>query len=233
VLAICGISAGYGSLEVLHALELELVEGEWLALLGASGAGKTTLLRTIAGLVRPSCGDILYRGKSIVQVPPHERVGDGIALVPEGRRLFSGMTVRENLIVGAFLESDRRIVLEQLERVFDLFPILRERAMQVAGTLSGGEQQMCAIGRALMSRPRLLLVDELSLGLAPLIVDRLMESLQIIRLDGTTLIVVEQEVELALNMADRACIIRQGRIVSSAAARDLLRDTHLLRELVG
>jgi branched-chain amino acid transport system ATP-binding protein len=233
VLEIRGMFAGYGHLEVLHGVDLELIQGEWLALLGASGAGKTTLLRTIAGLSRPRRGQTRFGGGPMAAPPPHQRVLEGIALVPEGRRLFAGMSVRENLMVGAFVERNRRTNREQLARVLDLFPILREREGQVVGTLSGGEQQMCAIGRALMSRPRLLLVDELSLGLAPVVVDRLVESLTHIRRSGTTLIVVEQEVKLALTVADRACILRQGRIVRSAAAEHLLGEVDLVRELLG
>jgi branched-chain amino acid transport system ATP-binding protein len=221
------LSAGYGQLEIVHGVELEAREGECLALLGPAGAGKTTLLRTIAGLITPMHGSILYRGENLAAVPPHARVARGIVLVPEGRRLFTGMTVRENLIAGAFTIRNPRANRAQCERVFALFPILEQRQMQVVGTLSGGEQQMCVIGRALMSQPRMILIDELSLGLAPVVVDRLVQALVEIHRSGTTLLVVEQDVRLALSFADRGYILRQGRIVKSGEAAGLLDDADL------
>jgi branched-chain amino acid transport system ATP-binding protein len=233
MLEVRGVSAGYGRLEILHRIDLSLHDGEWLALLGSVGAGKTTLLRTIAGSLLATRGEILYRGEDITAIPTHERVRRGISLVPEGRRLFAGMTVRENLMAGAFTVHDRCAIQEQLARVFALFSILADRRNQVVGTLSGGEQQMCAIGRALMSRPRLMLVDELSLGLAPVVVERLMRTLEDIRQAGTTLLIVEQDVRLSLARADRGAVLRQGGIVRCGDAAELLTDPDLRKFYLG
>jgi branched-chain amino acid transport system ATP-binding protein len=233
MLEVRGVSAGYGRLEILHRIDLSLHDGEWLALLGSVGAGKTTLLRTIAGSLLATRGEILYRGEDITAMPTHERVRRGISMVPEGRRLFAGMTVRENLMVGAFTVRDRRAIQEQLARVFALFSILADRRNQVVGTLSGGEQQMCAIGRALMSRPRLMLVDELSLGLAPVVVERLMRTLEDIRQAGTTLLIVEQDVRLSLARADRGAVLRQGGVVRCGDATELLTDPDLRKFYLG
>ena len=232
LLALDNVSAGYGPLEVISAVSLDVAEGECVSLIGWSGTGKTTLLKTIAGLIRPSHGAIAYRGESIVSAAPHERVQRGIALVPEGRRLFAGMTVYENLLVGAHCLSERKIIGQQLDRVLTLFPILDERRDQVVGTLSGGEQQMCAIGRALMSSPRLMLIDELSLGLAPIVVERLVEALTQVRRLGMTMFVVEQDVDLALKMSDRAYVMQRGRIVKSVTAATLAEDPDLRREML-
>jgi branched-chain amino acid transport system ATP-binding protein len=191
---------------------MDVASGECVALLGRSGSGKTTLMKTIAGLLAPSSGEIMYEGMNIVSQPAHMRVANGLAMTPEGRHLFAGMSVHDNLLVGAHSVRDRQVIARQQELTFSLFPILQERRNQIAGTLSGGEQQMCAIGRALMSAPRLLLIDELSLGLAPVVVSRLVESLKAIRKLGTTLVVVEQDAALAMMMADRAYILDQGRI---------------------
>jgi branched-chain amino acid transport system ATP-binding protein len=232
LLALNNISAGYGPLEVISALSLNVAEGECVSLIGWSGTGKTTLLKTIAGLIRPYRGAIVYCGESIVSAAPHERVQRGIALVPEGRRLFAGMTVHENLLVGAHCLSDRQIINQQLDRVLALFPILGERRDQVVGTLSGGEQQMCAIARALMSSPRLMMIDELSLGLAPIVVERLVEVLAEVRRLGMTMLVVEQDVDLALKMSDRAYVMHRGRIVKSGTASSLFDDPDLRPEML-
>lgn len=225
-----GLGTGYRTLQVLWDIELSLKKGEWLALIGPNGAGKSTLLKTIAGLLKPFQGKILYRGEEINVIPVHERVRLGISLVPEGRRLFTGMTVKENLMMGAFAQTDNGKDAEQLQKVYDLFPILKVRGKQVVGTLSGGEQQMCAIGRALMSRPKLLLVDELSLGLAPIVVEGLLDTMNAIKQEGVTLIVVEQDVNTALMCADRGYVMREGMIVKSGEARQLLEDPGLLKE---
>lgn len=227
------VGAGYKSLQVLWDIELLLREGEWLALLGSNGAGKSTLLKTIAGLLKPFRGEILFRGKDITALRVHERVELKIALVPEGRRLFTGMTVRDNLMMGAFTQTDERKIAEQLQRAFDLFPVLKEREKQVVGTLSGGERQMCAIGRALMSWPRLLLVDELSFGLAPVVVDSLLEKMIAVRKEGITLLVVEQDVNTALVYADRGYVMREGMIVRGGEAKDLLADPDIKKEYLG
>jgi branched-chain amino acid transport system ATP-binding protein len=227
------VGSGYEGLQVLWDVDLTVAEGEWVALVGAAGAGKTTLMRTIAGSIEPAAGQVLFGGDDLAHVPAYERVKRGMSLVPEGRRLFRGMTVAENLTAGAFVARGRAAIAERLERVHALFPILAERRRQQVGTLSGGEQQMCAIGRALMSGPKLLLVDELSLGLAPVVVDELLDALVRIRGEGTTLLVVEQDVETSLAHADRGYVMRQGRIVSSGPSAELLDNPEFLREYLG
>jgi branched-chain amino acid transport system ATP-binding protein len=233
MLEVRGVASGYESLRVLSDVDLTVAEGEWVALVGAVGAGKTTLMRTIAGSVEPFEGRVLFRGEDLAHVPAHGRVRRGMTLVPEGRRLFRGMTVLENLTAGAFVVRSRGAVAERLERVHELFPILADRGRQQVGTLSGGEQQMCAIGRALMSDPRLLLIDELSLGLAPVVVDELLDALVRIRAEGTTLLVVEQDVETSLAFADRAYLLRHGSIVMSGEGAALLADAGFKREYLG
>jgi branched-chain amino acid transport system ATP-binding protein len=233
MLALHHLDSGYKPLQVLWDIELSLQEGEWLALLGPNGAGKSTLLKTIVGLLRPFQGEIWFEGAEIGPLPVHERVQLGISLVPEGRRLFDGMTVQENLMMGAYIQDEEKTISEQLQGVFDLFPILKERERQVVGTLSGGEQQMCAIGRALMCLPRLLLVDEMSLGLAPVVVDVLLETMLAIRKEGVTLLVVEQDVNTALAYAGRGYVLQEGKIVKSGDAGDLLADPHIQKEYLG
>jgi branched-chain amino acid transport system ATP-binding protein len=212
MLSIRNLSTGYGAVKIVDAVDMDVAAGECVALLGRSGSGKTTLMKTIAGLLAPSSGEIIYQGVDIVSQAAHMRVANGLAMTPEGRHLFAGMSVHDNLLVGAHSVRDRQVIARQQDLTFALFPILQQRRNQIAGTLSGGEQQMCAIGRALMSAPRLLLIDELSLGLAPVVVSRLVESLKAIRKLGTTLVVVEQDAALAMMMADRAYILDQGRI---------------------
>ena len=233
MLWIQGLGSGYRPLQVLWDIDISLKEGEWLALLGPNGAGKSTLLKTIAGLIKPFCGEIMYQEKEINTLPVHERVRLGIALVPEGRKLFTGMTVKENLMMGAFTRNDDGKIAGQLRRIFDLFPVLKERERQIVGTLSGGERQMCAIGRALMSLPLLLLVDEMSLGLGPVVVDGLLETMVAVREEGMTLIVVEQDVNTALVYADRGCVLREGKIVKRGKAKDLLQDPGIHKEYLG
>lgn len=233
LLELQGIDAGYKGLQILWDIDLVVRPGEWLALLGANGAGKSTLLKTIAGLIKPFTGELRYSGNTLNEIPVHERVGLGISLVPEGRRLFTGMTVKENLLMGAFLYNDRNLIMEQLDKIYALFPVLKEREKQVVGTLSGGEQQMCAIGRGLMSRPKLLLVDELSLGLAPVVVDHLLETLLSIKQAGVTLMVVEQDVYGALMYADRGYVLQEGRIINSGESRQLLSDPEIQKGYLG
>jgi branched-chain amino acid transport system ATP-binding protein len=233
MLEVRGLCSGYGELQILWDVDLTVGDGEWVALLGAVGAGKTTLMRTIAGSLPVVRGEIALAEEDVTGMPAYDRVRRGLSLAPEGRRLFRGMTVSENLIAGAFTVRHRRVISERLARVHELFPILRERSRQQVGTLSGGEQQMCAIGRSLMSAPRLLLVDELSLGLAPVVVDDLVEALVRIRAEGTALLVVEQDVELSLDCADRGHVLRQGRIVGGGPSAELLADESLQREYLG
>ena len=233
MLALKNLDSGYKPLQILWDIELFLEKGEWLAILGSNGAGKSTLLKTVAGLLKPFQGEIWYERQEIGSLPVYERVKLGIALVPEGRRLFTGMTVRENLVMGAYRQNGNLRNTEQLEKVFDLFPHLTGRQKQVVGTLSGGEQQMCAIGRALMSRPKLLLIDELSLGLAPVVVEKIMETLVTIQKEGVTLVVVEQDVYTALVYADRGYVLQEGRIVKSGQAAQLLSDPDIQKGYLG
>ncbi len=233
MLSIRNLSAGYGPIEVVSAIEMDVAAGECLALIGWSGSGKTTFMKTVAGLLQASSGKIVYEGHDITFLPAHLRVAKGIAMVPEGRHLFAGMSVYENLRVGAHTVHNGISVARQENLIFELFPILEQRRDQIAGTLSGGEQQMCAIGRALMSEPRLLLIDELSLGLAPVVVARLVDALAAIRKLGTTIIVVEQDAGLALSITDRAYIMQRGQIELTAPSATLRKDAVVQRDYIG
>ena len=233
MLSIRNLSTRYGPIEIVRAVEMDIAAGECVALIGWSGSGKTTLMKTIAGLLQSSSGEILYEGINIVRQPAHMRVANGLAMAPEGRHLFSGMSVYENLLVGAHTVRDRQVIARQEELIFELFPILKQRRNQISGTLSGGEQQMCAIGRALMSRPRLLLIDELSHGLAPIMVTRLVEALKAIRALGTTLIVVEQDASLALTIADRAYIIKSGQIELTGTSTEVRENSTVQQSFLG
>ncbi len=228
-----GLGAGYGALQVVWDVDLQVLPGEWLALVGASGAGKTTLVRTVAGLNPPLSGSVRFDGDDITHRPPHQRVRIGLAMIPEGRRLFTGMTIRENLMLGGFAEANAAKLAGRLGEIYDLFPILATRRDQIAGTMSGGEQQMCAIGRALMLKPKLLIIDELSLGLAPSIVDTILDALVVVRARGTALFVIDQEVSIGLGQADRAYVMRSGRIAMHGEADRVLRDPSLYREYLG
>ena len=233
MLSVRGLSAGYGGLEVVRSLDLELKAGEWLALIGPVGAGKSTLLGVLAGLVAARLGEIWLDGEDIRLLPPHRRLRLGIALVPEGRRLFSGMTVRENLLAGTHALVDPSMRRRNLEQVCELFPVLAERTRQIAGTLSGGEQQMCAIGRALMASPRLLIIDEVTLGLAPLVVQPLFAALARLHHQGMTLLTVEQNVPMVLAHADRGCVLSGGAIVMEGPAAVLRDDADLPHRFLG
>jgi branched-chain amino acid transport system ATP-binding protein len=212
----------YGNIRSLQGVSLRVAEGELIALIGSNGAGKTTTLRTISGLLRPSPGTITFEGNEIQRAPTDRIVGLGISHCPEGRRIFGSLTVRENLVLGAVSRSDQVAIAADQEMVFELFPLLRERLRQAGGTLSGGEQQMLAIGRALMSRPRLLLLDEPSLGLAPLMVERIFETIAELKRQGRTILLVEQNVHHALDVADRAYVMETGRITLDGPAGCLL-----------
>jgi branched-chain amino acid transport system ATP-binding protein len=233
MLSIRNLSAGYGPIEVVHAIDMDVAAGECVALIGWSGSGKTTFMKTVVGLLRASSGEIIYEGRDLIPLPAHLYVTRGIAMVPEGRHLFAGMSVYENILVGAHTVDNRASIAEQESLIFELFPILEQRRDQIAGTLSGGEQQMCAIGRALMSQPRLLLIDELSLGLAPIVVSRLVEALTAIRKLGTTIIVVEQDAGLALAIADRAYVMQRGRITLTGTSTSLRKDPAVQRDYIG
>ncbi len=233
MLELHGLRAAYGPIEALRGVDLEVRAGELVCLLGANGAGKSSTLRTISGLVRPTSGRIIFDGRSIAGLSPAAILAAGIAHCPEGRRVFPYMSVEENLAMGAYVRRDRGGIAGDLERVCTHFPILGERRRQAAGTLSGGEQQMLAIGRALMARPRLILFDEPSLGLAPTVVETTFAIIADIRRQGTTVLMVEQNAYLALAMADRAYVMETGRIVLGGIARDLLADDHVRRAYLG
>lgn len=224
LLELVEVSSGYGRSPVLRKVSLEVGAGEIVALVGANGAGKTTLLNTIMGIVSLGGGDIRFDGRSLSSLPTAAIVKSGIAIVPERRRLFGTMTVEENLRMGAYLSADKGSVSSLIDAQFAAFPILRERRNQAAQTMSGGEQQMLAIGRAMMSRPRLLLLDEPSLGLAPLMVERIMNQIQDLRRQGGTVLVVEQNARAALGIADRAYVLESGQVMKSGMASDLLSD---------
>ncbi len=227
------IDAFYGDRLALFGISLEVREKEIIALVGANAAGKSTTLRVISGLVVPRGGRVLFGDQDLVAVSAHRRVENGIVQVPEGRRLFPFMTVRENLLLGAHSAHARAAAPATLDYVYSLFPVLRERGVQLAGSLSGGEQQMCAIGRALMSRPRLLMLDEPTLGLAPVLVSRIFETVKAINADGVTVLLVEQNVRQALTIAHRAFVLESGKLVLSGPARDLLGDERLKRAYLG
>ena len=233
MLEVKGIDASYGDVEVLHDVSFKVGQGEVVALIGANGAGKSTTLKTISGLLRPTKGDILFEGRSICDVAPHNLIELGIVHVPEGRRLFAGMSIEENLIMGA-LKGDAKAKREQTkEEVFDLFPRLRERRKQHAGTLSGGEQQMCAIARGLMSLPRLLMFDEPSLGLAPILVKEIFKIIERITSQGTTVLIVEQNVKQTLQIAERAYVLENGRVVMQGTGQELSNNEHVKNAYLG
>jgi branched-chain amino acid transport system ATP-binding protein len=223
----------YGNIRSLQGVSLRVAEGELIALIGSNGAGKTTTLRTISGLLRPSPGTITFEGNEIHRATTDRIVGLGISHCPEGRRIFGSLTVRENLVLGAVSRSDQVAIAADQEMVFELFPLLKERLRQAGGTLSGGEQQMLAIGRALMSRPRLLLLDEPSLGLAPLMVERIFETIAVLKRQGRTILLVEQNVHHALDVADRAYVMETGRITLEGPADVLRRDPQVERSYLG
>ncbi len=234
LLEVADVSSGYGLTPVLYDILLHVDIGEVVAVVGANGVGKTTLLRTIAGIVQPTKGRILFDGGSIGGTPAHDIVGRGLAMVPEGGRLFPFMTVLENLELGAFNPSSRAATRTTLDEVMALFPILAERRGQLAGSLSGGERQMCAIARALMSRPRLLMLDEPSAGLSPVMVERVFELLRsVVASRNLTVLLVEQHVEDALEIAHRAYVIERGRIVKTGSGTELMRDPDVQRAYMG
>jgi branched-chain amino acid transport system ATP-binding protein len=227
------VRAGYGPIDALRGLDLEVREGELVCLLGANGAGKSSTLRAISGLLRLRAGRIVFDGADIQDLEPSDVLRAGIAHCPEGRHVFPYLTVRENLTMGAYVRRDAAAVAADLERVYAHFPILADRRRQAAGTLSGGEQQMLAIGRALMARPRLIMFDEPSLGLAPTVVETTFAIIGDIRRSGTTVLMVEQNARLALRMADRGYVMESGRIVLSGAARELLHNDHIRAAYLG
>jgi branched-chain amino acid transport system ATP-binding protein len=233
VLQLQDVVAGYGPSEVLHKVNLDVHEGETVCLLGSNAAGKSTTLRTILGLVRTRSGTVTLRGEPIHGLTTPEIVAKGITMVPENRRLFAKMTVRENLEIGANLRKDKPEILKDMDRMFSMFPRLKERIAQRAGTLSGGEQQMLAIGRALMARPSILLMDEPSMGLAPILVEQVFETIQEINSQGVTIFLVEQNANVALSIADRGYVLQTGRIVMHDDAKNLLANPELSKAYLG
>jgi branched-chain amino acid transport system ATP-binding protein len=227
------IDAFYGDLQALHGVSLDVATGEIVALVGANAAGKTTTLRVVSGTLPARAGRVVFEGEDLAGVPAHRRVGRGIVQVPEGRRLFPFMTVRENLLLGAHTQRERGDPGRTLEYVLGLFPVLGDRSEQLAGSLSGGEQQMCAIGRALMANPRLLMLDEPTLGIAPVLVQKIFETVAAINRDGVTVLLVEQNVRRALALAHRACVLENGHVVMSGLARELVNDERLKKAYLG
>jgi branched-chain amino acid transport system ATP-binding protein len=232
MLSIAGLRAGYGKIEVLHEVALSIEQGQIVTLIGANGAGKTTLLKTISGLIRPAAGSIDFEGESIVRRPPHKIVARGLSHVPEGRAILKRMTVLDNLRMGAYVRSDSEVGRD-IDAVFVRFPVLAERRDQMAGTLSGGEQQMLAIGRALVARPRLLLLDEPSLGLAPKFVTRIFLTLRELKQEGKTILLVEQNARQALQVADRGYVMERGRIVLTGSGAELLSTPEVRQTYLG
>ncbi len=227
------LTAGYGDVQVLWGIDLEVREGEIACIVGSNGAGKTTLLSTVSGLVPATGGRVSFRGEDVTGAPPHLILGHGIAQVPEGRRLFKGLSVRDNLLLGAYLRRDSTQIDRDLEYVYSIFPILEERHNQDASTLSGGEQQMCALGRAIMSRPVLLMIDELSLGLAPRAVERLGEALIEINRGAISILLVEQDLLTAFELARHAFVIETGRVTTSGPTDELADDPVIRRAYMG
>ena len=232
MLEISNIDVYYGAIHAVRDISFHVEEGEIVTLIGANGAGKSTSLNTVAGLLKPKNGKITFEGESLIGVPAHKMAAKGIALCPEGRRIFQDMTVRENLEMGAFTRTDAE-AKETMEKVFERFERLRERVNQRGGTLSGGEQQMLAMGRALMCKPKLLMLDEPSMGLAPLLVKEIFDIIQVLNDQGTTILLVEQNASMALSIADRAYVLETGSVARYGAASDLLHDERVRKAYLG
>jgi branched-chain amino acid transport system ATP-binding protein len=233
LLSVRGLKVAYGGIEAVRGIDLDVAPGELVALIGANGAGKTTTLKALAGMLKPAAGSVRYADADITGVPSHRLIRQGIALVPEGRGVFSRLTVQENLQMGAYIRDDREEIARDLDRIFGLFQRLHERRAQVAGTLSGGEQQMLAIGRAMMGRPKLLLLDEPSMGLAPLMVQKIFEVIHAIAAEGVTILLVEQNALLALEAAKRGYVMESGAITLADDARVLLASPQVRQAYLG
>lgn len=233
MLEIKDIEVFYGMIQAIKGVSFEVNEGEVIALIGANGAGKTTILHTITGLLSPKKGTVIFEGKDITKVPAHKIVSLGMAHVPEGRRVFAELTVYENLKMGAYTRKDKAEIAETLEMVYKRFPRLKERKNQLAGTLSGGEQQMLAMGRALMSHPKIIVMDEPSMGLSPIFVNEIFDIIQEVSKGGTTVLLVEQNAKKALAIADRAYVLETGKIVLSGDAKELMNDDSIKKAYLG
>ena len=227
------VEVSYGNIRALKGISLTVADGELVTLIGANGAGKSTTLKTISGLLRPKAGTLLYRDQPLDRLPPHQIVALGISHCPEGRHLFGRLTVSENLRLGAVQRQDFEDVRRDIEHVYDMFPVLKDRSVQLAGTLSGGEQQMLAIGRALMNRPQLLLLDEPSLGLAPILVRLIFDTIRQLKREGTTILLVEQNARLALDIADRAYVMETGRVILQGLAPELKHNPQVEHTYLG
>jgi branched-chain amino acid transport system ATP-binding protein len=233
MLEVTGLRVSYGGIQAVRGITFHVNEGEMVALIGANGAGKSSTLRALARLLEPAGGSIRYRGKELVSLPPYQLVGEGIALVPEGRGVFPRMSCLENLRMGAYARNDKAEIERDLEHVLGLFPRLKERAQQTAGTLSGGEQQMLAIGRALMSKPKLMLLDEPSMGLAPIMVQKIFEVIRTVSLEGMTILLVEQNAKLALEVSQRGYVMESGEITVTDESKKLLADPKVRAAYLG
>ncbi|MCD8121605.1 MAG: ABC transporter ATP-binding protein [Clostridiales bacterium] len=233
ILEVSDLEAGYNGMRVLHGIHFDVREGEILAILGSNGVGKSTILRAITGVIKPMKGKVVYKGEDITGLPSHKLVAKGISMVPEGRMLFSGMTVEDNLLMGAYLEKDKAKIQEQLEKVYELFPRVEERKRQIAGTLSGGEQQMVAIARGLMSAPKVLILDEPSLGLMPKLVQEIFAFVKMIAESGITIIIVEQNANDTLKMCDYAFVVQNGEVVIEGKGEELLSNEDVQKAYLG
>ena len=233
VLKVENINVYYGSIHAIKGISFEVYEGEIVTLIGANGAGKSTTLNTISGLLHPSTGSVSFLGESLAKIQPHKIVEKGLAQVPEGRRVFAQMTVQENLEMGAYTQNNQNEIHDDLEKVYSLFPRLKERMKQTAGTLSGGEQQMLAMGRALMSRPKLLMLDEPSMGLAPILVEGIFDIIADLHKTGATILLVEQNAQMALSIASRGYVMETGKIVTTGTGQELLASEAVRKAYLG
>ncbi|MBQ6776260.1 MAG: ABC transporter ATP-binding protein [Synergistaceae bacterium] len=233
VLKVDNINVYYGSIHAIKGISFEVYDGEIVTLIGANGAGKSTTLNTISGLLHPSTGGVSFLGESLAKIQPHKVVERGLAQVPEGRRVFAQMTVQENLEMGAFTQNSQANISDDLEKVYSLFPRLKERMKQTAGTLSGGEQQMLAMGRALMSRPKLLMLDEPSMGLAPILVEQIFDIIADLHKTGATILLVEQNAQMALSIASRGYVMETGKIVTTGTGKELLASEAVRKAYLG
>lgn len=232
LLEVKNIKVYYGNINAIKDISFEVNEGEIVTLIGANGAGKSSILNTVAGLIKPKSGEIIFDGQGIIGIPAHKIVSKGMALCPEGRRIFQQLSVKENLEMGSYTRPANE-VSESIEKVYELFPRLKERYRQIAGTLSGGEQQMLAMGRALMSKPRLMMLDEPSMGLAPILVEQIFDIIKNLHKSGTTILLVEQNAQMALSIADRGYVMETGRIVTSGTGKGLLQDDAVKKAYLG